>query len=65
VEEFIARENVRRYEAQLARCDDEEQRRVLIRLLEAERNRLSEIERRSLLDIPDANEPLSAETPRG
>lgn len=42
MQEFIARENIRRFEAQLAACTDPEQRKVLSRLLETERNRLKE-----------------------
>ena len=40
VEEFIARENIRRFEAQLATCADEKQRALLQKLLKAERERL-------------------------
>jgi len=42
VQEFIARENIRRFEAQLDACADPEQRKILSRLLEAERQHLSE-----------------------
>ena len=41
VEEFIARENIRRFEAQLDSCTDPEQRKTLLQLLETERRRLS------------------------
>lgn len=42
VQKFIARENIRRFEAQLAACTDPEQRKTLLRLLEAERQHLAE-----------------------
>jgi rubrerythrin len=42
VREFIARENIRRFEAQLAACTDPEQRKTLSRLLETERQHLAE-----------------------
>ena len=42
--EFIARENVRRFEKQLADCTDPQQRQVLLQLLEAERQRLADAE---------------------
>lgn len=40
VERFIARENIRRFEAQLQTCTDPEQRKTLERLLEDEHRRL-------------------------
>jgi hypothetical protein len=43
VEKFIARENIKRFEAQLAACEDPEQRETLSRLLEQERQRLVEV----------------------
>ena len=42
MQEFIARENIRRFEAQLAACTDPEKRKTLSRLLDAERQRLAE-----------------------
>jgi len=42
VKEFIARENIRRFETRLAACTDPEQRETLERLLGAERRRLKE-----------------------
>lgn len=42
MQEFIARENIRRFEAKLAACTDAEQRKTLSRLLEAERQHLAE-----------------------
>ena len=39
---FIARENVRRFQAQLDACTDPEQRKTLERLLEAEHQRLKD-----------------------
>ena len=41
--EFIARENIRRFEEKLAACTDPEQRATITRLLEAERARLAEV----------------------
>ena len=38
--EFIARENIRRFEEQLAACSDPAQRKMLQQLLETERQRL-------------------------
>jgi hypothetical protein len=54
VEEFIARENIRRFEAQLAACTDPEQCQTLSRLLEAERERLTQAvaEKQSNLEKP-------------
>ena len=42
MQEFIARENIRRFEAQLAECRDPEQQQTLTRLLEAERQQLAQ-----------------------
>ena len=42
MQEFIARENIRRFEAKLAASTDPEQRKTLSRLLEAEQQRLTE-----------------------
>lgn len=42
MQEFIARENIRRFEAQLAACTDAQQRKTLLQLLETERERLTE-----------------------
>lgn len=42
MQEFVARENIRRFEAQLETCTDPEQRKTLSRLLDAERQRLDE-----------------------
>ena len=42
MQEFIARENIRRFEAQLADCTDPQQRETLSHLLETERQRLTE-----------------------
>lgn len=42
VREFIARENIRRFEEQLAACADPKQRKILTNLLESERLRLSQ-----------------------
>lgn len=43
MEEFVARENIRRFEARLAACADPVQRETLTRLLEAERQRLTKV----------------------
>ena len=40
MEEFIARENIRRFEAQLDACKDEDQRVEIQALLDAERRHL-------------------------
>lgn len=42
MEEFVARENIRRFQAQLDSCTDPDQRATLLKLLEAERHRLTE-----------------------
>lgn len=42
MEEFVARENIRRFEAQLDACTDDDRRATLLELLEAERQRLAE-----------------------
>lgn len=44
MEQFIARENIKRFETQLAACKDPEQREILSRLLEQERQRLVEVQ---------------------
>ena len=41
MQEFIARQNIRRFEEQLAGCTEPEQRKTLERLLEAERQSLA------------------------
>lgn len=41
MQEFIARENIKRFEAQLAACVDPEQRKTLSRLLEEEKQNLA------------------------
>ena len=43
MEEFIARENIKRFEAQFESSTDESQRAEINALLEAERRRLREI----------------------
>ena len=40
MEEFIARENIRRFKAQIDECNDEGQRAEMQTLLDAERRRL-------------------------
>lgn len=40
MQEFIARENIRRFEEQLQACTDPKQRETLSRLLETEREHL-------------------------
>ena len=42
VQEFIARENIKRFEAQLAACTDDKQRETLSRLLVAEKQSLAQ-----------------------
>jgi hypothetical protein len=44
VQEFIARENIKRFEARLATCTDAEQRLTLTRLLEEAHRQLVESE---------------------
>ena len=44
MKEFIARENIKRFEAQLAACSDPVQRETLERLLEEAHRRLVEAE---------------------
>jgi rubrerythrin len=41
--EFVARENIKRFEAQIAACTDPAQSKVLTRLLDEEREKLKEI----------------------
>ena len=43
MQEFIARENIKRFKAQLQACTDDRQRQTLSRLLEAEETRLAEL----------------------
>jgi len=40
VEDFVARENIRRFKTQLAACQDDQQRLTLVKLLKAEEVRL-------------------------
>lgn len=42
VQEYIARENIRRFEEKLESCTDPEQRKILERLLADEQGRLKE-----------------------
>ena len=44
MEDFIARENIRRFEARLQSSADEAQKREIRRLLDAERRHLQQIE---------------------
>ena len=44
VQEFIARENIKRFEAQLAACTDPVQRETLMRLLDEAFQQLAEAE---------------------
>lgn len=41
MQDFIARENIKRFEAQLADCSDPDQRNTLMRLLDTERRHLA------------------------
>ena len=40
MEDFVARENIRRFKTQLAACQDDQQRLTLVKLLKAEEVRL-------------------------
>jgi hypothetical protein len=42
MKEYVARENIRRFQAQLAACNDPAQRKTLSDLLKVERKRLAE-----------------------
>ena len=42
MKEFVARENIKRFEAQLAACADPQQRETLSRLLQDEKQRLKD-----------------------
>lgn len=44
MDDFIARENIRRFEAQLDSSKDEDQKRAIRALLDAERRHLQQIE---------------------
>lgn len=48
MQEFIARENIRRFQAQLDACTDPEQRNTLSGLLEAERKHLDDAQEEKL-----------------
>jgi rubrerythrin len=54
MEEFIARENIRRFEAQLESSDDEDQKAEIKTLLEAERQHLRQIRRAKMVTTPKA-----------
>ena len=43
MQEFISRENIRNFQAQLEGCTDEEQRATLLKLLQDEERRLAAI----------------------
>ncbi len=43
MEEFVAKENIRRFRAQLEACPDKEKKSVLRELLDAEQRRLTEL----------------------
>ena len=51
MQEFIARENIKRFEAQLARCADDEQRVTISRLLDQARLELAEAEARQVRQV--------------
>lgn len=51
MKEFVARENIKRFEAQLAACTDPERRETLLQLLEAEREHLKGV-RAERMSIP-------------
>lgn len=40
MEDFVARENIKRFKTQLAACQDDQQRLTLVKLLKAEEVRL-------------------------
>lgn len=44
MEEFIARENIRNFQAQLEGCTDDEQRAMLLKLLQDEKQHLAAIQ---------------------
>ena len=46
MEEFVARENIRRFEAQLRACADPSERETLARLLEQSRDQLAQVQAR-------------------
>jgi len=50
VEEFVARENIRRFETQLRASSDERQKAVLRGLLAAEQRRLDEVRSHKIAD---------------
>ena len=43
MQEFVARENIKRFQSQIAACTDPAQRKVLARLLDEEREKLKDI----------------------
>ena len=52
MKEFVARENIKRFEGRLAACTDPAQREILSRLLDAEQQRLKDA-RAEKLGLPD------------
>ena len=54
MEEFVARENIRRFEAQLSVCADENQKAILTKLLEQERQRLQDIRSGAIMRPQDS-----------
>jgi len=54
MEEYIARENIRRFEAQLLSCADERQKEVLKGLLDQERAHLQRIRQSQATGRPDS-----------
>jgi hypothetical protein len=51
VKEFVARENIKRFEAQLVACTDPQRRETLARLLEVERQQLKDA-RAEKMNVP-------------
>ena len=58
MKEFVARENIKRFEAQLAACADPQQRETLSRLLEAERQQLRNV-RVETMNLPPTGRKAS------
>ncbi len=52
MEEFVARENIRRFEAQLDSCTDPDRRDTLLQLLESERQRLADAQAKKRRQAP-------------
>ena len=65
MKEFVARENIKRFQAQLDSCTDQKQREVLIQLLESERRKLDAIRTFRQTPVRAKASPVEPDGPTG